>query len=292
MKNKKSVITIGTFDGIHKGHLLLIKKTIDIAAKKHLKSIIIALEKPAKNSRELLTTIEEKKEILKTLSPDKFIIFPISPGFLSTSAQEFFDKFLISDCKMQTLVCGQDFTFGKNREGNINWLKKRTKERSIDLKIIPPLKISGRKISSSQIRRLLKSSQVEKATRLLGRPYTIDGIHFREKGIAAKMGFPTINLKTDPSKLIPCGVFASLIVYKNQLFPSIANIGYRPTLYKTKTLSTEVHLLDFKGVWKIKKVKAALLKKIRPEKKFSSIRTLQAQIQKDIQIAKKYFSLL
>ncbi|MDR0822383.1 MAG: bifunctional riboflavin kinase/FAD synthetase [Endomicrobium sp.] len=289
MKNKKSVVTIGTFDGIHKGHRALIDKTLSIAKKKNLKSIIIALEKPLKNAKEVLTTLEEKKEILKILSPDEFIIFPLCAEFLSISAQEFFDSFLIGHYKMQTLICGRDFAFGKDRKGNINWLKKKTKESGINIKIIPPLKIDGKKVSSSAIRSMLKSSQIEKANKLLGRPYTIDGIHFREKGIASKFGFPTINLKTDPSKLMPRGVFISWIVDKNKLFPSITNIGYRPTLYKTKTLSTEVHILGFKGVWKTKKVKIALIKQIRKEKKFSSFKALQEQIKKDIQEAQNYF---
>jgi riboflavin kinase/FMN adenylyltransferase len=289
MKKQQSALTIGNFDGVHKGHIMLIKETLSIAEKNKYKSIIIAFEKPVKNNTQLLSLADEKIELLKSFNPDEIIILPSDSSVFSQEAQNFFDEFLIKRCKMAAIICGKDFAFGKNRKGDINWLKNKTKENNILLKALNPLKSNGKKISSTLIRKFIETNKIEKANFLLGRPYNIEGIHFREKGIASKMGFPTINLKTDASKLLPKGVFISLVYDKNKTYPSITNIGYRPTISSEKEISIETHILNFKGVWKKKKAKISLLKHIRNEKKFKNLADLTNQIKKDVQKAEFYF---
>jgi riboflavin kinase/FMN adenylyltransferase len=289
MKNKQSALTIGNFDGVHKGHIALIKETLSIAKKRGYKSIIIAFQKPVKNNNQLLSLDGEKIEILKSFEPEEIIILPSDLSVLSQEAQDFFDEFLIKRCNASAIICGKDFAFGKNRKGSVSWLKNKTKESGILLKVLSPLKFKGEKISSTLIRKFIQSNNIEKANFLLGRPYSVEGIHFREKGIASKMGFPTINLKTDPSKLLPKGVFISLVSDKGALYPSITNIGYRPTISNEKEISIETHILNFKGVWRKKKNKISLLKNIRTEKKFKNLADLTNQIKKDIQKAKSYF---
>jgi riboflavin kinase/FMN adenylyltransferase len=292
MKKQGSVITIGAFDGIHKGHSVLIKECIKIANQNNFNSVIIVLEKPVKNINAVLSLPNEKIEKLENFKANRIIaIRPNSPILLKT-ADKFLNDILIKRLNIKALVCGENFAFGKNRQGNIKWLKKTFKEKNIALNIIPPLKYLSKNISSSYIRQLIEKSNTEKVALLLGDYYSFDGIHFREKHIASKLGFPTINLKVDYRKLLPLGVFACLIKQKKKYLPAIANIGYRPTIDKDRLLSVEIHILNFSGVWNIKQNNIKLIKLIRKEKAFSSLKALSEQIKKDVKKANKYFDNL
>ncbi|MDR2191936.1 MAG: bifunctional riboflavin kinase/FAD synthetase [Endomicrobium sp.] len=289
MKQEYCVITIGSFDGLHVGHLLLIKTVLQRAKARGLKSAAIVLEKPVRAVKGLLSLYDEKIEKLERCGLDIIAAIGVPSEILSVSPDEFFDEFLVKQLKIKELVCGCDFAFGKNRQGDIAWLKKKTKNAGIKLTIVKPLKISGTKVSSSKIRALLTAGGLEKANKLLGRPYSFNGTPFRDRGIGEKIGFPTVNLKVSKDKILPLGVFASVISKGQKIYPAITNIGTRPTFKAGNAIVPETHILNFKGKWGKSKTKVRLLKKIRAEKKFQSVEELKKQISKDIKKAKKIF---
>lgn len=286
---QKSIITIGTFDGVHKGHQLLLKKTLSLTKKKNLRSILIVLEKPIKKVSGFLTTYQEKEEKFKHLGFNEIYVLKVPSNVLSTSSDKFFDEFLVKDLSVDTIVCGSDFAFGKDRKGNTSWLKEKTKNNNVALKIVNPLKIGSQKISSSYIRKLIKIGDVSGAIKFLGRPYSFIGCPFKDKGIATQLGYPTVNLKVSKDKLIPSGVYVSIISEGANIYESITNIGFRHTFGKSDKIVPETHILNFNGKWKHVLTKVLLLKKIRDEKKFDTIDALEKQIAKDVKKTSKFF---
>jgi riboflavin kinase/FMN adenylyltransferase len=286
----KSVITIGTFDGLHKGHRLLISKTLFGAKKNNFKSIVIVLKKPVRKVDGLLTTFEEKLEAIKSLGIDEIFVIEVPSEVLLCTPDEFFDEFLRDTLNVSEIICGSTFAFGKNREGNVSWLERKAKNNNVKVNIIKPLKHASMEISSSQIRMLIEKGDLKKAEKLLGGKYYFTGMPFKENGMGKQLGCPTVNLQVDNGKLLPKGVFLSLISQYERIYPSITNIGARVTFNRGNNIIPETHILDFRGVWKKSKTKVVLLKKIRNEKKFASIELLKAQVFKDILMASKYFN--
>jgi riboflavin kinase/FMN adenylyltransferase len=286
----KSVITIGTFDGLHKGHRLLINKTISAAKKNNFKSVIIVLKKPIRKVSGLLTTLEEKLDEIKTFGLDEVFVIDVPSEALGLSPEEFFDDFLRDRLNVSEIICGPNFAFGKNRQGDIKWLERKAKNSNVKISIVSPLKELSKKISSSHIRTLIKKGDVKNAKRLLGRNYSFEGMPFKEKGIGKKLKFPTVNLQVDADKLLPKGVFLSLMLQGKRMYPSITNIGARVTFNRGSNIVPETHILDFKGVWKKLQTKVIILKKVRSEKKFANAEDLKAQISKDVLVAARFFS--
>ncbi|MDR1417574.1 MAG: riboflavin biosynthesis protein RibF [Endomicrobium sp.] len=287
---KKSIITIGTFDGVHKGHQLLLKKTLSIAKKKNLRSILITLEKPIKKVSGFLTIYQEKEEEFKSFGFDEIYVLKVPSDILSISSDKFFDEFLLNRLRVDTIICGCDFAFGKYRKGDIVWLKGKAKNNNVNLQIVKPLKIASQKVSSSYIRRLVEIGNVKDTLKFLGRFYSFIGHPFKDKGIATQLGYPTVNLKVNKEKLIPKGVYISAVSDGVNIYDSITSIGVRPTFSNGDKVVPETHILNFKGMWKYALTKVILLEKIRDEKKFGSIETLKKQIAKDIKKAKNFFS--
>lgn len=292
MENKKSALTIGTFDGLHKGHNLLIMKTLQIAKKNDLRSIVVALEKPVKNVSGLLSSASEKIELMKNMGVDEIVVLPVPSDILSLSPDEFYERILIDELNACHIVCGSDFCFGKNRTGNSKWLLQKAKHTKVSVDIVKPLKISSKTVSSSSIRTFLHKNDLKNANKFLGREYSFSGMPFREKGLGTKIGFPTVNLKIDKDKILPKGVYVSIISKSgSKAYPSVTSIGNRPTLNRGENIVPETHILNFNGKWSEKNTKVTLLKKIRNEKKFKNVEQLKKEIAKDIVAAKKYFDL-
>jgi len=260
--NRKSVAAIGTFDGMHRGHRFLINRILSVAKKNDLRSVIITLERPVK----------------KVIGP------------FATNPDKFFDNFLVKTLKISEIVCGSDFAFGENRKGNIEWLRKKSKSAGIKINIVKPLKYSSIPISSSYVRLLVEKGDVKNVAKLLGRNYSFAGIPFRDKGIGKKLGFPTVNLCVSNDKLLPCGVYISLISQGEMQYNAITNIGMRPTFSSEKKVIPETYIFDFEDTWKKLETKVTLLEKIRNEKKFLNAKALITQISKDMSVALRFFN--
>ncbi|MDR3071502.1 MAG: riboflavin biosynthesis protein RibF [Endomicrobium sp.] len=286
---KKSVIAIGTFDGVHKGHRLIINRVLSVARENNLKSIVIMLQNPIKKVTGLLTTYEEKFNEIKTFGVDEIFTIDAASHVLSCAPEEFFDCFLCKILKVSEIVCGPDFAFGKNREGDIKWINKKVKETNVMIHIERPLVIGSKRISSSYIRMLIEKGDLKNASKLLGRDYSFTGIPSKGFGVGRKLGFPTINLSIDSDKLLPKGVYISLISQNEKIYPSVTNVGFRITFNRGGEIVPETHVLNFNGIWKKLKTEVIVLRKIRDEKKFANVEELKTQISRDVSIALRFF---
>ena len=286
---KNSVITIGTFDGVHKGHQAILNKVVEAAEKENLKSIVLSFESPVKQVSGLITTTEEKVNLLASFCVDEILLLPVTKKILSTTAEDFFETVLVKQLKAKHIVVGYDCTFGKDRKGNVAWLKKNVKKYGITLTVINPVKVKNKIVSSSKIRELITKNNIKDTNKMLNRIFSFTGKHVTGNKIGRTLGFPTVNIKTDDTKLLPKGVFACMVSdKKNNMYCGVLNIGIRPTVdLKEHNLSVEIHLLNFSGVWKEKNPVIYIYDFIRKEKKFKSIELLKQAIKKDTDFTKK-----
>jgi len=286
---KNSVITIGTFDGVHKGHQVILNKVVEVAEKENLKSIVLSFESPVKQVSGLITTTEEKVNLLASFCVDEILLLPVTKKILSTTAEDFFETVLVKQLKAKHIVVGYDCTFGKDRKGNVAWLKKNVKKYGITLTVINPVKVKNKIVSSSKIRELITKNNIKDTNKMLNRIFSFTGKHVTGNKIGRTLGFPTVNIKVDDTKLLPKGVFACMVSdKKNNMYCGVLNIGIRPTVdLKEHKLSVEIHLLNFSGVWKEKNPVIYIYDFIRKEKKFKSIELLKKAIKKDTDFTKK-----
>lgn len=283
-----TVITIGNFDGLHRGHQRVITELKRIAKKKNLVPAVLTFL-PTKYSSTLLMNREGKKELLKRWNIKMYSLNP--EDIFHLSAEKFVRNILVKKFNPKYLVIGEKFRFGYLRRGNVSTLKKLGKKYNFQVKNIPLLKNKNKNISSSNIRKLLKKGKMEEVNNHLGRPYEISGKVISGEGRGSKLGFPTANLEVNSGLLLPRGVFVAKILKNGCQYQGIVNIGAQPTFspqnYKT---NVEVHLLSYQGDLYQKKLKLLLLKKIREEKKFATASALKKQIEKDILQTKNFFS--
>ncbi|MEN8123492.1 MAG: bifunctional riboflavin kinase/FAD synthetase [Bacteroidota bacterium] len=294
-KKRLTVLTIGTFDGVHIGHQKIIERLNQLKEQIEGKSAILTFfPHPRrilnnKNGLKLLTTIDEKTKLLENLGLDYLIIEPFTEEFSQLSAAEFVKNILVDHLKINKLVIGYDHQFGKNREGNFEQLQKYGKLFNFELESIPAQDIDNVAISSTKIRKALNEGHILKANSYLGYNYLLTGKVVKGKGLGRKIKFPTVNIQINEDyKLIPkTGVYiVQSLVDKKSVF-GIMNIGYRPTV-NGKNQTIEVHLLDFQADLYGKKIQIEILNRLRDEQKFESIETLIIQIQKDELLARKW----
>lgn len=281
-------LILGTFDGVHRGHQMLLKAAATQAAAHGMKSHAVCFLYPPKfffsgiKENCLLTTPCEKKKLLSGLGCDTVEIIEFSREISEIPAERFFYDFLIRDRKASGIAAGADFFFGKNREGNTTLLETLCARNGMIFLKKDFLLYKGQKISSSFVRNLLITGRPEEASVCLGRKYEISGKIVHGAGIGRTLGFPTANLETEPAKLLPPGVYAASAEIDGRNYPSVASIGRRPTL-KTlgNRLITEVHLLAFEGDLYGRTLSVSLCHRIRNEKIFSSKEELVRQIAED-----------
>lgn len=281
---KETVVTIGKFDAVHKGHQKLLKYTINYAKKNNLISIAILIKKRNVS----IYDIEENTNFIKELGIDYIIVIDFLPEFYTMEAKEFFNK-LIEYYRMKHIAVGFDFAFGRNREGNREFLDKYSKERGIGVSIIKFLNYKKNRISSSSIRDCLSNGKIKDANKMLGRKYTISGIIVHGNALGRKIGYPTANLGIPNNIFIPkMGVYSSLVkigngdkLYKALTFIGISNIN--------KELRVESHILDFSKMIYGKKLTVMLLKYVRDNIKVNSIEEVKLLLKKDEYKVREFF---
>lgn len=281
---KETVVTIGKFDGVHKGHQKLLKYTVNYAKKNNLISIAILIKKRNVS----IYNIEENTNFIKELGIDYIIVIDFLPEFYTMEAKEFFNK-LIEYYRMKHIAVGFDFAFGRNREGNREFLDKYSKERGIGVSIIKFLNYKKNRISSSSIRDCLSNGKIKDANKMLGRKYTISGIIVHGNALGRKIGYPTANLEIPNNIFIPkMGVYSSLVkigngdkLYKALTFIGISNIN--------KELRVESHILDFSKMIYGKKLTVMLLKYVRDNIKVNSIEEVKLLLKKDECKVREFF---
>jgi len=292
--HKKSIILIGNFDGVHKGHQKLFKLANNYKKKFQLNIGVVTFEpmpkmyfnKKIKNFR--LSSISQKKKILKGLGVDFIVEKKFNENFSKIKSNFFIKEILSKNLEAQYIFVSNNFRFGNKREGDVKQLIKN--EKIHDYKIVKPQPlILGKKvISSTYIRSLLESGDLKKANKLLGINWSIEGIVQKGRQQGKKIGFPTCNIDIKDYVIAKPGVYAVRVKQKNskRSLKAIANLGYRPTFNQKKIL-LEVHIFNFSGNLYNKYLSVEFIKFIRKEKKFNNINQLKKQIQSDLKKAKK-----
>ena len=289
---EETALTVGNFDGIHLGHRYLINKLKEKAKEKNLKTVVLTfcphpLKVLAPNLLLCeLTDIDEKIELFGELGIDYLCFIRFDKEFAKIHARDFLEDILYKKLGCRYLLVGYDWRYGYKREGEIELAKEVGKKLGFEVEEAKPFKINDHIVSSTLIRRLLKEGRVEDVREYLGHYYWIKRKVVKGEGRGSKIGFPTANLQNTDNLCLKEGVYLVKVEDKHY---GVANYGYRPTFGGKKKV-LEVHLLNFQGNLRGKRVKVEFLKFIREEKKFSSVEELINQIKKDIETAKRYLN--
>ncbi len=290
-----AVVTTGTFDGVHVGHVKIIKRLVEITKKIGGESVLLTfwphprvIVSPSNDDIKLLSTIDEKSEILAKLGIDHLVILPFTREFSELSSEQYIEDILTEGLGTKVLVIGYDHRFGRNREGGIDYLLKHSDRFKIKIEEISRQEIENITISSTKIRNAIINGKVQIANELLGRPYSFSGHVVKGRQLGRTIGFPTANVQVQKNyKLIPKnGVYACKIILRNQEYKGIMNIGNRPTVDGVGR-TQEVHIFDFNDDIYGEILKVEIIEFIREEIKFDSIEKLITQIKLDCEIAKK-----
>ncbi len=286
---RNSVITIGTFDGVHRGHQKIIERIKELAREVDGESIIITFHphprlviNPGDKTLRLLNTIDEKIELIEKCGIDNLVIVPFSRDFSEQSAESYINNFLVKSFKPQCIVIGYDHRFGKNREGNFLLLEKMKPQLGYRLEEITKETLDDIAISSTKIRNSLAEGDIKLANELLGHNYTLSGMVVRGLQNGRKLGYPTANIQVDDEfKLIPRkGVYTVRAKVNNQWYGGMMSIGFNPT-FDGKQQTIEVNIFDFDGDIYGSKITVEFIHYIRDEKKFNTLDDLIAAIKND-----------
>ncbi len=293
----KTIVTIGTFDGVHIGHQKILKNLIKTAKKENKKSVLLTffphprmvLQK--ETNLFLLNTIEEKSHLLKKMGLDYLIIHPFNKEFSRLTAIDFVRNFLVNKLNTSKLIIGYDHHFGKNREGNIDQLKEYSLLYDFLVEEIPSQDVDDVSVSSTKIRNALLNGNLETANKFLGYNYMLSGKVINGENFGNTIGFPTANLSVKEAyKLIPkTGVYVIKTLIDGLLLFGMMNIGFRPTLGGNNQ-TIEVHLFKFKNNIYGKKITVELLYFLRDEKKFDTVEDLSHQLTIDKKNALSFVS--
>jgi riboflavin kinase/FMN adenylyltransferase len=289
-----AVITIGNFDGVHIGHQVLFEEVIQKAKAIGGTSIAMTFEphplRVLTNRRTppLITLYEQKKELIAQLDLDVLICLPFSHEFAAISARSFVEDLLFHRIGMRAIIVGQDYRFGRHREGNIMMLKSLGKEIGFDVVIADWIHLpqhASQRISSTRIRELVGEGLLVEASQMLGRHYQIRGRVIRGRNRGGKLlGFPTANIELIDELCPKTGIYAVTVEWNGRVFPGVANIGYSPT-FEDHLFTVEVHIMDFNQDLYGEAIRVNFIERIRDEIKFPNLEALSEQIRKDIQKA-------
>ena len=285
---KKTIVTIGTFDGVHIGHQKIIEKLIQGSKNSDCESLILTFFPHPRmilheaSSIKLLNTINEKSGFLKKMGLDNLVIHPFDIKFSNLSAEEFVKTILVDSFNIQKIIIGYDHRFGKNRAANIDDLIAFGDKYGFEVEQISAQEVDSVSVSSTKIRDAIANGTMAVANEYLGYNYLLSGKIIKGKQLGRTIGFPTANIKIEENyKLIPKnGVYIVKSIIQEKTFFGIMNIGLNPTV-NGEDLSIEVHFLDFNIAIYNTEITVSVIDRIRDEQKFSSIDLLKAQIQKD-----------
>lgn len=294
--SKKTIVTLGTFDGVHFGHNAILDKICRVANSEGLESVILTffphprLVVSNNYDIKLLNTIEEKTVLLEKKGIQNFIIHPFDKTFSELSPREFVTQILVEKLNIQKIIIGHDHKFGKDRAADFNDLINFGKEFGFEVEEISAQQINEVSVSSTKIRNSLLEGNISLANEYLGYPYVLTGNVVKGNQLGRTIGFPTANIEIpEDYKLIPKnGVYVVTANVNNKTVFGMMNIGVKPTLGENK-LSIEVHLLNFDQDIYNQKIQVNILERLRDEQKFESFDALKSQIEIDKQNTIHYF---
>jgi len=291
----KSVLTIGSFDGMHLGHMEVIKAVKLIADTKNIPVVVITFDphpksvinNAEKDTWRIITSTDKKLELLEQSGIDYVWLVPFDYDFAKIKAPYFMDNYIIEHFHPEDIFIGYDHHFGNEREGNADFLKKHSDRNNYNLHVIDPLKIDGIPVSSTQIRKYIRECDIEGANNFLGWEYELSGKVVKGNGIGNKINFPTANINPDfQDQLIPGrGAYCVDAIFGDQIYSGMCNIGIRPTLYENGQDVIEVHLITQDTLSLLDKtIKITFKNFIRKEKKYENTIELARQLELDRQL--------
>jgi len=281
------VMTLGNFDGIHRGHQSLFDRVTRIAHEKNGTAVVLTFDPhPLKLLKPdiilpQITPLSTKIDLIGSLGIDLLVIHPFTEEFSAIHAEEFLTSYLKPHLDPKVIIVGENFQFGKNKSGNIDFLRARSRELDLDVQIVQPITDEQVIISSSTIRKDIQRGQVQRAGKFLGRPFMIDGTVVRGDNRGHTLGFPTANLETEYNLLPANGVYVALVPLQGKMEKAVVNIGYRPT-FQSREHAIEVHLLDVSADLYGKRISLYFIERIRDERPFLAVDDLVQQIRQDI----------
>lgn len=291
----RAVVTVGTFDGLHVGHRALMRVVVERARALGGTAVVFTFEPhPRKllggaDAPGLLTTLEQKLELLADCGIDHTVVEPFTPALAGTSAEGFVREVLHARLRPVEVYVGYNFRFGRRREGSLETLTGLGPQLGFTATIHPEVTVEGEHVSSTRIRRLLAAGEVETAARLLGRPYALRGVVGPGERRGRALGFPTANLVPENEVLPEAGVYAGHVRFLDAGDPprgarlgAIANVGRRPTFEDAGRLLAEAHLLDFTGDVYGRRVELDFVSRLRAERRFEGVEPLREQIARDV----------
>ncbi|MFC1703732.1 riboflavin biosynthesis protein RibF [Candidatus Omnitrophota bacterium] len=289
---ERRILTIGIFDGVHRGHIHLIQKVVKKARLRKGVSLVLTFYphpyhvlKP-RAYLPLLISLKHRTKLIESLGVDVCLLQQFTEHFSSMNASDFIEEIIAKKIKPEEIYVGSDFSFGKNKHGDIALLKHFAKKYSFKVTVVKPISVAGRIVSSTLIRKCIQQGDLQKAELFLSRPVSLLGKVVGGNKRGRRLGFPTANIDCGSEVVPPRGVYLVRIIVSNKTYYGIANIGIRPSFRQKKPhVTTEVYIFNLKRNLYNAYIEIEFMKKIRNEKRFSSSAALAKQIQKDEKVA-------
>lgn len=289
-----TAVTLGKFDGLHRGHELLMNTVLEYSKKYQVSSVAFTFDMPPRNRVEeiianVLTTNDEKQYIFEKQGIDYLIECPFTTEVMSMEPKDFIE-WISKSLNMKYVVVGDDFRFGHKRAGDYHTLQEYEEAYGYKTIVLDKLKDSNRDISSTYVREKIADGNIRKANELLGYNYFIKSEILHGKKLGRRIGMPTINMILPKNKLLPPnGVYVTEVLVDGKTYMGVTNVGYKPTVSEERVIGVETYIDDFNQDLYGEKIVVSFLEFIRPEMKFASIEELKAQMESDIQVARKYY---
>jgi len=278
-------LALGVFDGVHLGHQAVIGQALAARERQGGTCGVLTFDPypihvlfPEKAPRRLLASLDHKAEVLAAMGVDFLLALPFDRERAAQEAEDFVRE--IARAGVTTVAVGDDWRFGKGRQGDVSLLSRLSQELGFALAALPPVMMDGERISSTRIRQAIRDGNLAAAARMLGRPYTVAGEVVQGRQLGRQIGFPTANVVQGDEQFPPDGVWAVRVRESDRRFDGVANLGMRPTV-DGRNHSLEVHLFDFSGDLYGRLLEVEFVRQLRGERKFESLEALKAQIARD-----------
>ena len=287
---RDSIVTIGTFDGVHLGHQKIIRRLVDLKAKEGGQTVLFTFDPhprkvlfPDQTDLKLITTTEEKCRLLKQFGIDHVLVFPFTKAFSQMQAEDYISEIIAKGLHTRSLVIGYDHRFGSNREGSIETLKALSGTYDFKVEEIPGQEINQLNVSSTRIRRAIEEGDVETANAFLGYRFFVTGLVVKGKQLGRTIGYPTANIHVaDQDKLLPkIGVYADNVILGEERYRGMLNVGLNPTTDTDNAIKIEVNIFEFDREIYGSELRVEFVKWIRDEEKFANLEELKRALAGD-----------
>lgn len=288
----RTVLTLGNFDGVHLGHREIFRRVVDKARELKGTAVVVTFEPhplrllaPDKAPLQL-NTPEEKVRLLAASCIDLLVVLNFTRQLADMPAEAFVRDILVGKLGVKHLIVGYDYAFGRNRQGDTNFLAVQARRHNFSLEVLEPVRAAQQAYSSTAIRKILREGRVAEAVKVLGRNFTLDGEVVHGDGRGRKLGFPTANLVTQKEILPRDGVYAVKVKWRDAYYDGVINIGCRPT-FAPSAPTLEIHLMDFHGDLYAERLRIYFVERLRDELRFASVEALQEAVFEDIARARE-----